>query len=81
MRNRVILGVRGGFLKEHQEPGVTSALWATTAARLSGSGIKKLFGEGKRQTRGTRKRHARKSRKRVDHQKEAVFNPHQQPQI
>ena len=39
--------------------------------------MKKLFGEGKRQTCGTRKRHARQSRKRVDHQKEADFNPHQ----
>ena len=28
MRNRVILGVRGGFLNERQEPAVTSALWA-----------------------------------------------------
>ena len=28
MRNRVILGVRGGFLKERQEPAVRSALWA-----------------------------------------------------
>jgi hypothetical protein len=37
-----------------------------------------LFGEGKRETRETRKRHTRKSRKRVDHQKEADFNPHQQ---
>ncbi len=26
MRNRVILAVRGGFLKERQEPAVTSAL-------------------------------------------------------
>ena len=28
MRNRVTLGVRGGFLKERQEPAVRSALWA-----------------------------------------------------
>ena len=27
MTNRVILGVRGGFLKQRQEPAVTSALW------------------------------------------------------
>ncbi len=25
--NRVILWVRGGFLKQRQEPAVTSALW------------------------------------------------------
>ena len=28
MRNRVILAVRGGFVKERQEPAVMSALWA-----------------------------------------------------
>ena len=49
-----------------------------TAARRSRSGIKKLFGEAKRGTGKTRKRCARKSRKRVDHRKEADFDPHQQ---
>ena len=37
-----------------------------------------MFDECKRQIRGTSKCDARKSRKRVDHQKEADFDPHQQ---
>ncbi len=50
-----------------------------TAARRSRSGIKKLLGEAKRETGKTRKRCTIKSRKRVDHRKEADFDPHQQP--
>jgi len=57
--------------------GDTGAYGPTTAARRSRSGIKKLFGELKRETCGTSNQRARKSRKRVDHQKEADFNPHQ----
>jgi len=37
-----------------------------------------LFGELKKETSRTSNRRARKSRKRVDHQKEADLNPHQQ---
>ena len=58
--------------------GDTGAYGPTTAARRSRSGIKKLFGELKRETCGTSNQRARKSRKRVDHQKEADLNPHQQ---
>ena len=36
-----------------------------------------MFSEEKRQISGTSKRHARKSRKRVDHQKDADFDPRQ----
>ena len=50
----------------------------TIAGGANGSGIKKLFGEEKRQISGTSKRHARKSRKRVNHQKDADFDPRQQ---
>ena len=48
-----------------------------TASGANGCGIKKLFSEEKRQISGTGKRHARKSRKRVDHQKDADFDPRQ----
>ena len=58
--------------------GDAGAYGPTTAARRSRSGIKKLFDELKRETCGTSNQRARKSRKRVDHQKEADFNPHQQ---
>ena len=51
----------------------------TISARRSRNGIKKLFGEAKREICRTSKRRARKLRKRVDHQKEADFDPHQQP--
>ena len=50
----------------------------TTASGTNGSGIKKLFSEEKSQISGTSKRRARKSRKRVDHQKNADFDPRQQ---
>lgn len=36
-----------------------------------------MFGEAKRETGKTSKRRARKLRKRVDHRKEADFDPHQ----
>jgi hypothetical protein len=58
--------------------GDTRAYGPTTPGKRSRSGIKKLFGELKRKTGRTSKQRARKSRKRVDHQKEADFNPHQQ---
>ena len=54
-----------------------SAYGATSAARRSRSGIKKLFGELKKETCRTSNQRARKSRKRVDHQKDADLNPHQ----
>ena len=50
----------------------------TISARRSRNGIKKLSGEAKREICRTSKRRARKLRKRVDHQKEADCNPHQQ---
>ena len=50
----------------------------TISARRSRNGIKKLFGEAKREICRTSKRRARKLRKRVDHQKEADCNSHQQ---
>lgn len=50
----------------------------TAALRCNHSGIKRLFGERKRGLCKASKRRARNLGKRVDPQKEADFNPHQQ---
>jgi len=71
----------GGETRVSEAPpgteGDTSIQGLTAAPRRRRSGIKKLFGELKREVCGNSKQRARKSRKRVDHQKEADFNPHQ----
>ena len=76
MRSRVILGVRGGFLKQRQDPAVTSALRVRDRSPTQRQWNQEVVWQGQETDPRNKQALAKNWRKRVDHQKEADLDPH-----